>query len=105
MTPEQWIQLVAGIATPLIMSTPQGQKLGLPLATAITSGIIAAERLFRKGNGAQKKAQIETLTRTAVAVANATGDVEIDPVEAVEAAGQGVDLVVKVANLARDAKK
>ncbi len=104
MTPEQWIQLVAGIATPLLLSTPQGQKLG-PLVPAVTQGIIAAERLFRKGQNSEKKAHIETLTRTAVAVANATGEVKIDPVEAVQAAGQGVDLVVKVANLARDAKQ
>jgi len=97
-----WKALVSLLAPIVLVNVKGGEKL-IPLVPVIVSGITSAEELFK--DGADKKAHVLGVTEAAVAAANATGQVELDPVEVADAADHAIDTVVKVANIVRDAKK
>jgi hypothetical protein len=101
-----WKQFVM-LVGPLVMAAT-GKERFIPLVPVIVQGIVSAEELLGDDDqpltGPEKKAHVLGVTEAAVAAANATGQVELDPVEVADAADHAIDTVVKVANIVRDAK-
>lgn len=84
-------------AAPLLTLLPGGDKLA-PFIPAVTGAIITAEQIPGL-SGPEKKAAVEEIARTSIAVANATGKTHIDPQAAAAVVSHGIDTIIGTVRL------
>lgn len=98
----KWLSVVAQLAPIVLLAVPGGAALA-PLVPVITHAITEAEQI-KGASGADKKAHVLSTVQDAVAVANASGKVKLDPAAVQQVASQGVDAVIGAVNVVQGAK-
>jgi hypothetical protein len=99
---DQFLAVVSLIAPVLLMAVPGGAGIAVLIPT-IVNAIKEAEQI-QGATGPEKKAHVLAIVMAAVAVANATGSVKLNPEEVNTVAGYAIDVVIGTIHIIEGAK-
>jgi hypothetical protein len=98
----KFLAVVAQVGPVVLAAVPGGQKIGA-IIPQVVDAIGEAEQI-KGATGAEKKAHVLNVVRTAVNVANSSGRVKLDSAEVEAVASAGVDAVIGTVHVIDGAK-
>lgn len=99
---DQFLSIVGLIAPVILLAVPGGAGIAVLIPT-IVNAIKEAEQI-NAATGPEKKAHVLAIVMAAVAVANATGAVKLNPEEVSTVAGYAIDVVIGTIHVIEGAK-
>ena len=98
----KFLSLVKLLGPAVLVSVPGGEKIA-PHVDTIVNAIGEAEQI-KGASGAEKKARVLSIVQAGVKTANATGKVQLDPLEVQAIASDGIDAVIGTVHVIEGAK-
>ena len=98
----KFLSIVKLIGPGVLASVPGGEKIA-PHVDTIVDAIGEAEQI-KGASGAEKKARVLSIVQAGVTTANATGKVQLDPLEVQAIASDGIDAVIGTVHVIEGAK-